>query len=194
MIRLATADDAQALLAIYAAYIDHTAITFEYEAPPREEFAGRIRTILAQLPWLVHEQNGRVTGYAYASKHRDRVAYQWSVETSVYIHPDCHRQGIARTLYEALFDLLRRQGYYNAYAGITLPNPKSEQFHRSMGFAPVGVYEKVGYKLGQWHDVGWYHLTLQPHAAKPAALRPVGEVWEDMATGDGRKGDRKRDR
>ncbi len=176
MIRTATPADAGALLAIYAAYIDHTAITFEYEAPPLEEFAGRIRTVLAQLPWLVHEHDGRVTGYAYASKHRDRVAYQWSVETSVYIHPDCHRQGIARALYEALFALLRRQGYYNAYAGITLPNSKSERFHRSMGFAPVGVYQKVGYKLGQWHDVGWYHLTLQPHAEKPVAPLPVGEV------------------
>ena len=176
MIRLATAADADALLGIYAAYIAHTAITFEYEAPSREEFAGRIRTITAQLPWLVHEQDGRVTGYAYASKHRDRVAYQWTVETSVYIHPDCHRQGIARTLYEALFSLLRKQGYYNAYAGITLPNPKSEQFHRSMGFAPVGVYEKVGYKLGRWHDVGWYALTLQPHAAQPLAPREVREV------------------
>ena len=176
MLRLATADDADALLAIYAAYIDHTAITFEYEAPSRGEFAGRIRTIVAQLPWLVHEQDGRVTGYA--SRHRDRVAYQWSVETSVYIHPDCHRQGIARSLYETLFALLRQQGYHNAYAGITLPNPKSEQFHQSMGFAPVGVYQKVGYKLGRWHDVGWYHLTLQPHADKPVAPRPVGEVWK----------------
>jgi phosphinothricin acetyltransferase len=176
MLRLATADDADALLAIYAAYIDHTAITFEYEAPSRGEFAGRIRSILAQLPWLVHEQDGRVTGYAYASRHRDRVAYQWSVETSVYIHPDCHRQGIARSLYEALFALLRQQGYHNAYAGITLPNPKSEQFHQSMGFVPVGVYQKVGYKLGCWHDVGWYHLTLQPHAEHPVAPRPVGEV------------------
>ena len=178
MLRLATAADADALLAIYAAYIDQTAITFEYEAPSRSEFAGRIRTILAQLPWLVHEQEGRVTGYAYASRHRDRVAYQWSVETSVYIHPDCHRLGIARSLYKALFALLRQQGYHNAYAGITLPNPKSELFHRSMGFVPVGVYQKVGYKLGRWHDVGWYHLVLQPHADQPVTPRPVGEVWK----------------
>lgn len=89
----------------------------------------------------------------------------------MYVHPDGHRRGIARRLYTRLFDLLRQQGYVNAYAGITLPNPASEAFHRSMGFEPVGIYENVGYKFGEWHSVGWFALTLQPHSPNP--LPPV---------------------
>ena len=94
----------------------------------------------------------------------------------MYVPPDCHRQGIARSLYQTLFALLRRQGYINAYAGITLPNPQSERFHRAQGFLPVGVYENVGYKLGQWHSVGWYSLTLQPHPHQPDAPLPITAV------------------
>jgi phosphinothricin acetyltransferase len=173
MIRLATPEDAPALLGIYAPFVEHTAITFEYEVPAPEDFALRISTVLQQLPWLIHEQQGQITGYAYAARHRDRAAYQWSVDTSVYLHADFHRQGIARSLYLTLFQLLRTQGYYNAYAGITLPNPKSERFHRKMGFTPVGVYEKVGYKLGQWYSVQWFSLNLQEHLAHPATPLPV---------------------
>lgn len=168
-IRLATPADAEAILAIYAPYITGSTITFEYEVPSIVAFTERIQTIQQQLPYLVAEVDGRVLGYAYASKHRDRTAYQWSVESSVYVHPDGHRQGIARSLYIALFDRLRRQGYYNVYAGITLPNLKSEAFHQSMGFLPVGIYEHIGYKMGAWHSVAWFQLTLQPYRLDPPA-------------------------
>ncbi|MBN8823427.1 MULTISPECIES: arsinothricin resistance N-acetyltransferase ArsN1 family B [unclassified Spirosoma] len=176
-IRFATPADAPAILAIYAPYITDTTITFEYDVPSTDAFTERIRSIQQQLPYLVAEVDGRVLGYAYASKHRDRTAYQWSVETSVYVHPDGHRKGIARQLYTNLFAYLRQQGYYNAYAGITLPNPKSEAFHQSMGFEPVGVYRNIGYKMGAWHSVAWFQLLLQPHQLNPPAptsIRLIG--------------------
>ena len=167
-IRFATPADAPAILDIYAPYVTDSTITFEYEVPTVADIAGRIQTIQQQFPYLIAELDGRILGYAYASRHRDRTAYQWSVETSVYVHPDGHRQGIARQLYTALFAWLRRQGYYNAYAGITLPNLPSEAFHRSMGFEPIGVFAHIGYKMGDWCSVGWFQLALQPHQSDPA--------------------------
>lgn len=175
-IRFATPTDAADLLAIYTPYVLNTIISFEYVVPDVDEFAGRIRTIQQQLPYVVAELDGRVLGYAYATRHRDRTAYQWSVDTSVYVHPDGYRRSIARGLYNRLFDLLRRQGYYNAYAGITLPNLPSEQFHRRMGFDPIGVYLGVGYKMGGWHDIAWFRLTLQPHQFNPVPPLPIGQL------------------
>ncbi|MBC7569604.1 MAG: N-acetyltransferase [Spirosoma sp.] len=166
-IRAATSADASAMLAIYAPFVLNTTFSFEYTVPTVAGFAQRIETIRERFPYLVAEQDGRIMGYAYASAHRDRAAYQWSVDTSVYIHPDAHRQGMARQLYTTLFDLLRRQGMYNVYAGITLPNPASEAFHRSMGFRPVGVYENVGFKFGAWHSATWLQMALQPHEPDP---------------------------
>lgn len=180
-IRFATPADAKALLDIYAPYILNTSISFEYEVPSVAEFAGRIDAIhQQQLPYLVAELDGRVLGYAYASRHRERMAYQWSVDTSVYIHPDGHRKGIARSLYTRLFELLRRQGYYNAYAGITLPNLASENLHCNMGFELVGVYANVGYKMGAWHEVAWFQLALQPHQLNPTPPIPVNELQLDV--------------
>jgi phosphinothricin acetyltransferase len=175
-IRFATLADAPALLAIYAPYITDSFVSFEYEVPSLAEFTQRIDAIQQQLPYLVAEVAGRVLGYAYASKHRDRMAYQWSVDTSVYIHPDGHRQGIGRQLYGHLFDLLRQQGYYNVYAGITLPNPSSEAFHRAIGFELVGTYRNVGYKMGAWRSVSWFQLTLQPYPINPVPPVPVHQL------------------
>ena len=175
-IRFATPDDASAILAIYAPYVTESAITFEYEIPKVAEFAERIRIIQQQLPYLVAESDGHILGYAYASKHRDRTAYQWSVETSVYVHPDGQRQGIARQLYTKLLELLRQQGYYNAYAGITLPNPKSETLHQAMGFESVGTYTNIGYKMGVWHSVAWFQLVLQPYRLKPTTPVSIGDL------------------
>ncbi len=175
-IRFATPADAAALLRIYAPYVRNTTISFEYQVPSVDEFAERIQTIQQQLPYLVAEADGRVLGYAYAGRHRDRMAYQWSVDTSVYVHPDGHGRGIARHLYTRLFDLLRQQGYYNAYAGVTLPNLPSENFHRAMGFAHIGTYPQVGYKMGAWHDVAWFRLTLQPHELSPSPPLLIGQL------------------
>lgn len=167
MIRLATPDDAEAVAGIYGPYVESTVISFEVVPPAPDEMRSRIGSILARLPWLVCEEDGLVVGYAYASAHHARAAYQWSVDTAVYVDQHAHRKGVGRRLYSALFPLLARQGFVNAYAGITLPNAKSVGLHESLGFTPVGVYRNVGYKLGQWHDVGWWARALQPLPLAP---------------------------
>jgi phosphinothricin acetyltransferase len=105
------------------------------------------------LPWLAFDSDGAVLGFAYASPHRARAAYRWSVDSSVYVRSGTRHRGIAKALYGALFELLRRQGYVNVYAGITLPNPASVRLHESTGFSLVGTYARVGFKFGRWHDV-----------------------------------------
>jgi phosphinothricin acetyltransferase len=115
--------------------------------------------------------DGRIGGYAYACKHRTREAYQWCCEVSVYVAPEFLRKGLGKTLYLSLFERLRERGYVNAYAGITLPNPQSVGFHEALGFTLIGRYPKIGYKLGEWRDVGWWGLTLQPHPKTPAPVR-----------------------
>ena len=154
-LRLAVVRDAAAMLAIYAPIVSDTIISFELEPPSLAEMERRIASAESQWPWLVCERAGELIGYAYASQHRVRAAYQWSADTSVYVRADARRGGIARALYASLFEILALQGYYNAYAGITLPNPASVGFHEAMGFTLVGV-PQVGYKLGAWHDVGWW--------------------------------------
>jgi phosphinothricin acetyltransferase len=175
-VRLATLEDAAAVADIYGPYVVTTPISFEVVPPDSDEIRKRMATTLARLPWLVYERDGRVLGYAYASPHRARAAYQWSVDTAVYVDAASHRLGVGRELYATLFLLLARLGYVNAYAGITLPNAKSVGLHESLGFKPVGVYRHVGYKFGRWHDVGWWSLDLQPLPAAPAALRNISDV------------------
>jgi L-amino acid N-acyltransferase YncA len=167
VIRLATPDDALGVHAIYAPVVRETAISFELEPPTVEEMQKRIMKTLERWPWLVCEYRGKLLGYVYASQHREREAYQWSVDVSVYIQARVRRAGVGRALYRSLFKLLALQGFYQAYAGITLPNPASVGLHESLGFQPVGVYRTVGYKLGAWHDVGWWQLALQPQATLP---------------------------
>lgn len=183
-IRLATPDDAAAIAAIYAPYCDATVISFEETAPSSEEMARRVVTIGATRPWIVLEDDGGVIGYAYASPHHDRAAYRWSVSTAIYISRAHHRRGAGRALYTTLFALLRALGYRQATAGITLPNPASVGLHAAFGFAPVGVYRHIGYKMGGWHDVGWYQVEIQPVSARPADPRSIREIvdtpeWRD---------------
>jgi L-amino acid N-acyltransferase YncA len=175
-IRMACEGDGNALLGIYAPFCETTAVSFETAAPTQAEMARRIRETLIKFPWLVAERDGVVAGYAYASSHRQRAAYRWSVETTAYIGEGQRRNGIGRTLYQGLLTILRRQGFANALAGITLPNPASVGFHEALGFRPIGVYRKVGYKLGAWHDVGWWQLELQPYRLIPAEPKDLSEV------------------
>jgi L-amino acid N-acyltransferase YncA len=168
-IRLATAGDGEAVAAIYRPVVAETAISFETTLPDRDEMARRIDETLRSHPWLVCEMDGRVAGYAYATKHRVRGAYQWSVDTSVYIDEAFRRRNVGRGLYTSLFAILSAQGYFNAFAGIALPNPGSVGLHEAMGFEPIGVYRRVGYKFDCWHDVGWWQLVLKPHEASPRA-------------------------
>jgi len=181
-IRLARAEDAAAIGAIYAPFVTDTATSFELVAPTVGEVAARVESTLAYTPWLVWAEDGDVLGFAYASKHRERAAYRWSVDVSVYVHGKARRRGLGRALYTSLFALLRLQGFYAAHAGITLPNPASVGLHEAMGFRPVGVYRKVGFKMGAWHDVGWWQLPLRERLdseTDPPTPRSVADAQAD---------------
>jgi L-amino acid N-acyltransferase YncA len=173
-IRLATPDDAEQVQAIYAPYC-FTPISFEMEPPSVVEMRGRLLKVLDQYPWLVCAEGDAVLGYAYATQHRERAAYRWSVDTSVYVCQGRQRRGIGRALYTSLFALLPLQGFVNAYAGVTLPNPASVSLHEAMGFHMVGVYQQVGFKCGAWHDVAWFQRPLQTRPDEPPPPRRLEE-------------------
>lgn len=181
MIRLATAADAAGVARIYDPVVARTAISFELDPPGPAEMERRILQALAFAPWLVDERGGDVRGYAYASKHRDRAAYQWSVDVAVYVDEVHRNTGIGTGLYHKLFRLLRLQGFHAAHAGITLPNGASVALHEALGFRPVGVYRGVGFKLGAWRDVGWWQLDLRDRAGEPAPPKTMAEVRGDPA-------------
>jgi phosphinothricin acetyltransferase len=176
MIRVATKDDATGMLDIYAPFILNSGITQETEVPSVVEFQERIISNLKERPWLVCEINGEVAGYAYAGKHRDRKGYQWCTEPSVYCSQKYFGLGVANALYTALFDILKLQGYVNAYAVITLPNERSIAFHKKFGFEYLTTYKKIGYKLGQWHDVGWMQYDINAHKDDPADPVKFSEI------------------
>jgi L-amino acid N-acyltransferase YncA len=182
-IRLVTENDAKQILEIYKPYILDTIITFEYEVPSLEEFLRRIKTVSSEYPWLVCLLGKTIVGYAYASRHRERTAYQWSVDAAVYLSAAFHRKGIARILYESLFSILRLQGYYNVYAGISLPNEKSVGFHKAMGFEEIGIYKKTGYKQGSWHNTAWFQLHLSEHKEEPVIPGKITELIRTSSFG-----------
>ncbi len=156
------------MAAIYRPAVTASIASFEEAPPSVDEMAGRIRTTLERLPWLVAEEGGDVIGYAYAAPHHQRAGYRWSVNISVYVAASHHGRGIGRSLYDELLPVLRRQGIVNVYAGIALPNPASVALHEGIGMRRIGVYEAVGFKHGGWHDVAWYHLRLAEPAGEPA--------------------------
>jgi phosphinothricin acetyltransferase len=166
-IRLASVADADSVHAIYAQYCS-TPITFELEPPGVEEMRRRIEHTLIGYPWLVAVEAGSIVGYAYGHTFRERPAYRWSVETSVYVDERHHRQGVGPALYDRLLKILAAQGFITAVAGITLPNPASEKLHKAFGFKPAGVYENIGFKNGQWHAVGMYTRPLNACHSSPA--------------------------
>lgn len=176
-IRLATAADAAAVHAVYAPIVRDTIISFETEPPGVAEIARRIEATLGAFPWLVLERDGAFAGYAYASRHRERLAYRWSVDVSCYVDERFRGRGVGGALYRKLLAILRRQGFFNAYAGITLPNEASVRLHESVGFRAIGVYPNVGYKLGAWHPVGWWGRELaapRANPTEPVALDRLG--------------------
>jgi L-amino acid N-acyltransferase YncA len=176
IIRMATADDGGQIADVYAPAVTGTVISFEMEPPSAAEMARRVTEALITHPWLVAERDGEVAGFARAGRFKERAAYQWSVETSVYVRTTAHRSGFGRALYGVLFDLLVLQGFYRAYAGVTLPNPASVGLHESLGFTLVGAYRAAGYKFGAWHDVGWWERGLQPLVPEPPVPRPITEI------------------
>ncbi|MGI5129990.1 arsinothricin resistance N-acetyltransferase ArsN1 family B [Pseudonocardia sp. CA-107938] len=171
VIRAATERDADACAAIYAPYVTDTAITFETEPPTPAEMAQRIAHAEQSHAWLVLESDGRVVGYAYARPMKARAAYRWSCEVSIYLELGRRRTGGGRALYEALFERLTERGYRTAVAGMTLPNDASVGLHAALGFAPVGTFRNVGWKLGGWHDVAWSQRALAATPDPPAEPR-----------------------
>ena len=182
-IRPAVPADASALLEIYVPYVEKTAITFEYEIPAAEEFACRIRKVLTRHPYLTAEADGKLLGYAYAGPFKDRAAYDWAVETTVYVRENMKRLGVGRALYGALENALRAQGILNLNACIAYPEREDEyltrnsvQFHEKLGFHMVGQFHKCGSKFGRWYDMVWMEKLLGPHPDNPAAVRSFEEI------------------
>ena len=173
--RIAGVDDAGAIADIYAPYVRDTIISFETEAPDAHEIAQRMARLGRNYPWLAASSGGRLVGYAYACENRSRLAYRWSVDAAIYLDAAAQGRGIGRALYQRMFDLLRAQGYVNAFAGISLPNSASVGLHEAMGFTLIGIHRQVGYKLGAWRDVGWWQLALrEPPENPPEPIEMVG--------------------
>lgn len=177
IIRMARPEDAPALLAIYAPYVTDTAISFEYVVPTRAEFERRIKNTLERHPYLVAEQEGQILGYAYASPFKGRAAYDWSVETSIYIRRDCRGGGLGRELYTRLEELLLCQNIYILNACITSPNAASEGFHTSCGYHKVAHFDNIAYKNG-WLDIIWMKKQLTELPECPPPMRPITAIGD----------------
>lgn len=181
MIRTARDEDAATIHAIYAPSVSAGVATFETELPGVDAMRERLRARLQHYPWLVWEDAGEVLAYAYAGRFRERAAYDWIAETSIYVHADAQRRGIARRLYGVLLDVMRLQGITQAVGVITLPGIASVAMHEAMGFTSAGVWRQCGYKLGQWWDVGVWQKELQPAATPPPAVTPFPALADTPA-------------
>ena len=176
VLRRADISDAARILEIYTPYITDTNITFEYDSPTLEEFSARIRTISADYPYLVCTVDDLVAGYAYAHRHMERAAYQWNAELSIYLAPRFRGAGLGTALYTALIEILRQMHVRNAYGCVTLPNEGSAGLHKSMGFSLLGIFHHTGYKLGAWHDVGWFERPVCQGSEAPLPLLSVQDI------------------
>lgn len=170
-IRLTSTDDADGIRAVYAPFVD-TPVTFEEEAPSCEAYRERIAEICEKYPCLVAEEGGRIVGFAYAHELRERIAFQWNAELSVYLAPAAQGQGVGSRLYAALIELLRLTGIKAVYGVVTSPNAASERLHHAFGFALMGVQPHAGFTCGAWHDVSWYVREIAPFEDEPAPPVP----------------------
>jgi len=171
------ARDAERAAEIYWPSVEDSYISFEEVAPDAAEMASRMRATLTRTPWLVAEEDdGLVVGYAYASEHRQRAGYRWSVDISAYVDAGFHGRGVGKALYAELLGILARQGFVNVYAGIALPNDASVRLHESIGMSLIGVYERVGFKLGGWRDVAWYGMRLAEPSGDALAGPPAEPI------------------
>lgn len=181
-VRLATKEDAENFIEIYSPNIVNTAISFETEIPSVEEFEKRIEKCLQKFPWIVCSIDKKIAGYVYASSHRDREAYQWSCECSVYVHEKFQGKKMGKELYHLLFDILKHQQFRNVYAGITLPNNASVKLHERCGFTHFATYENAGYKFGEWHSVGWWKLRINDYDLNPSPPLKILQINPDFLT------------
>lgn len=179
-IRLVRLSDAAQILEIYGPIVTDTATSFETKVPSEDEFQERIRAYSSTAPWLVAELDNQIIGYAYATAHRSRQAYQWNQEVTVYVHQKYRRFGVAKKLYLLLLDMLRSMNYEKAIAVITLPNEPSIAFHQNLGFQHIGDMSNIGFKHGQWYNTSWWDYKLQPNNSPPKPLKTLGEVIESF--------------
>ena len=182
-IRFAAQKDAAEILKIYAPYVENTAISFEYEVPSEEEFRGRIESTLKRYPYIVAEQEGRIIGYAYVSIFHERKAYDWAVETSIYVDQDCKRSGCGKLLYQALEKILKRQHISNLYACIAYNDIDDEyltknsvQFHKHLGYHLIGTFKKCGYKFNRYYDMVWMEKEIAPHKVDATPFIPFSKL------------------
>lgn len=187
-IRTAKLTDAKELLDIYAPYTANTAITFEYETPSLPEFEKRMRHVMEKYPYLVAEIGGEIAGYAYADAFRERAAYGWAVETTIYVRQEKKRTGVGRKLYEALEKALALQNILNLNACIGYPeeddeylNKNSVQFHEHLGYRLVGEFYRCGYKFNRWYNMVWMEKIIGRHTEKPLPVRPFDEIRKELA-------------
>ena len=181
MIRLATREDVQEILNIYAPYIRETAITFEYDVPEISEFEARFDSIAARYPWIVWEENGKILGYAYGDRAFARSAYAWDADLSIYLDMESRGKGIGGKLYGCLEEMLKNHGYFTLYALITGANEASRKFHEKRGYVCEGMLKKSGFKMGRWYDVAWYALHLRGEEAPGDAPRAFVCTEADLA-------------
>lgn len=175
-LRLIKKTDAEDIYSIYKYYIEHTTITFECKIPSLDEFKNRIMKISKNYAYIVCQINEKVIGYAYASRLRERDAYQWDTELSIYLDKDYTNQKIGNILYSALLDILKLQNIYNVYGVITQPNRRSEKLHEKLGFKEIGVFHKTGNKFNEWLDVIWYEKNIQKYNNMPNPLLSINEI------------------
>ncbi len=184
MIRTARVDDAAAIQAIYAPHVTDGAATFEIEVPSAADVRNRMLHCAPVYPWLVLEQGGAVQGYAYAGRYRERAAYDWIVEISVYVAAAALRRGVARRLCTALLEVLVMQGFTRAVGVITLPGTASVALHEALGFRAAGTWHAAGYKLGRWHDVGVWERALATPDQPPLPPQPFARLLGSSALED----------
>ena len=178
-IRFVTAEDNKALLNIYAQYID-TAITFEYSLPTEAEFLHRVKNISKDYPYLVAEDKGKIIGYAYAHKYKERAAYQWGAELSIYMDKTYTTKGIGKKLYSILIEILKLQGVKTVYGFVTSPNIKSERLHNILGFQNIGMHHNTGYKCGKWQNVQCFEKSLANYDDNPLPVLSISEISEEQ--------------
>jgi L-amino acid N-acyltransferase YncA len=178
--RMANENDAEEILRVYAPYINDTVITFEYEIPTINEFKNRIRKISLDYPYLVCTLDEKIIGYAYSYRYKERAAYQWNVELSVYIDNSYLHCGIGKALYSALIEISKLQNIQNIYGGVTYPNKNSEKLHEYFSFKKLGVYHNTGYKFGKWHDVTWFEKSVDEYYGEPRPLLSIKDIDEEL--------------
>ena len=186
-IRIARTEDAEALLRIYAPYVEKTAITFEYEAPALSEFRERIENTLKKYPYLAAEKDGEILGYAYTGSFGERAAYDWAAEISIYIREDKRKAGLGRCLYQAVEEITKAQNILNLNACIAYPEEEdiylsknSAQFHAHMGYRLVGEFQRCGYKFGRWYNVIWMEKLIGAHGKNPPSVIPFPDLKKEL--------------